>query len=697
MLIREVKSVLQGLVAGALFLALTAAAAFAQDSLLVSSASGAPGDDVEVTVTLSSVNTVSELKFQLVFDPAIIQVREAEAAGDASDLVLDNLDIETANLNGRLAVRLTSDGQDGGLAPGSGLEILAMELTVGEQAEGDIPVTLDSVSVLDESSQALEVSLVDGIVTVVAETSGDGGEGDDDPEEELYDLDIGEVLVGSSGSGSFYVVNDAEVELVIDSIKADNPVFSVDISPSVDISQVIIDPLDSLEVTVTFTPLTEGPASAIVAVWGTDVEVYTILSVTVGGTGTTDEPGPTAEGGFTADPELLEDFVAYGLEYLILKTRGEVSGGNIGANERGLILDVDSKVYGSVKTPMDVFIHNRMLIDGDVVYGGDIKGGQRAEITGSVIQESLTPLEFSVSDFSAGGEYVRLKGRERLNLEPGSYDVLVMKSKSELTLSNGDYYFNRLLIGSGANVLFDLTEGPVHVYVVEDMVVKSKSTMSIVSEEGKADQVFFLIKGDRKAKGEEEEEEEEFEPGADPGLQISLQADWRLSVSRIGSGAKFLGIVIAPNSRLWVQPKAEVEGALYAKLLSLGVNSRLSRPSAEPVEGEEALLSSARSSSSAPRLPKAFALAQNYPNPFNPSTSITFAVGGGESVSVRLAVYDIRGRLVRTLVEGNKTPGSYSVDWDGRDSQGRSVASGIYFYRIKAGVFEQTRKMVLLK
>jgi len=346
---------------------------------------------------------------------------------------------------------------------------------------------------------------------------------------------------------------------------------------------------------------------------------------------------------------------------------------------------------------MDVFIHNRTLIDGDVIYGGDVKGSKRAEITGSVIQESLTPLNFSVSDFSAGGEYLRVKARDSLDLEPGSYDVLVMKSKSELTLSTGDYYFNRLLIGSGANVLLNLTEGPIHVYVVEDMVVKANSTMSIVSEEGKADQVFFLIKGDRKAKGEEEEEEEEFEEGRDPEMGISLPEDWRKSVSRIGPGVKFIGTVIAPNSKLWVKSKAEVEGALYAKLLLLGVNSRLTRPSAEPVEGEEALLASALSSSFAPRLPKAFALAQNYPNPFNPSTSITFAVGGEESVSVRLSVYDIRGRLVRTLVEGNKTPGSYSLDWDGRDSQGRSVASGIYFYRIKAGVFKQTRKMVLLK
>jgi hypothetical protein len=345
---------------------------------------------------------------------------------------------------------------------------------------------------------------------------------------------------------------------------------------------------------------------------------------------------------------------------------------------------------------MDVFLRNRILVDGDIVYGGDIKGMRFAEITGEIIQESLEPLDFSVSDFSAGGEYIRVKARKSLALEPGSYDVLVMKSKSELTLSSGDYYLNRLLIGNDVRVLLDLTEGPIYVYVVEDMIVKGRTIMSIVSEEGAADQVFFVIKGDRGSK-EEEEEEEEFEAGTDSGQEISLPEDWRLSVSKIGPGAKFLGTVIAPNSRFWVQPKAEVEGALYAKLLSLGVNSRLTRPSTESMEGEEALLASALGNLAATGLPKSFELAQNYPNPFNPSTTISYAIPEGENVITRLAIYNIRGQLVRELVDEIQNPGIYRVEWDGRDQHGRQVASGVYIYHLQAGDFVQTRKMVLLK
>jgi len=102
-------------------------------------------------------------------------------------------------------------------------------------------------------------------------------------------------------------------------------------------------------------------------------------------------------------------------------------------------------------------------------------------------------------------------------------------------------------------------------------------------------------------------------------------------------------------------------------------------------------------------LPRAFALHQNYPNPFNPSTSIVVDVperSGDEGVSrvdTRVAIFSIRGRLVRVLFDGEKEPGRYLLHWDGRDSRGSKVGSGVYLYRMEAGDFVSTRKMVLLK
>jgi len=97
-------------------------------------------------------------------------------------------------------------------------------------------------------------------------------------------------------------------------------------------------------------------------------------------------------------------------------------------------------------------------------------------------------------------------------------------------------------------------------------------------------------------------------------------------------------------------------------------------------------------------LPKAFALDQNSPNPFNPSTTISYEIPENtNSVKVALAVYNIRGQKVITLVDELKEAGRYSVNWDGRNDAGQRVSSGVFFYRLQAGDFSAVRKMVILK
>jgi YVTN family beta-propeller protein len=88
-------------------------------------------------------------------------------------------------------------------------------------------------------------------------------------------------------------------------------------------------------------------------------------------------------------------------------------------------------------------------------------------------------------------------------------------------------------------------------------------------------------------------------------------------------------------------------------------------------------------------------LEQNFPNPFNPTASIRFEINRPQHV--RLKVYDISGRLVRTLVDEPRKANTYVVIWDGTDDRGGPVASGVYFYKMTAGSFTQTRKMMLLK
>jgi len=96
-----------------------------------------------------------------------------------------------------------------------------------------------------------------------------------------------------------------------------------------------------------------------------------------------------------------------------------------------------------------------------------------------------------------------------------------------------------------------------------------------------------------------------------------------------------------------------------------------------------------------PGTPSGFALLANYPNPFNPATTISYQLPTTAQVS--LSIYNTTGQRVRDLVRQVQAAGSYSVPWDGRDDAGSTVSAGAYFYRLEAGGFRQTRRMVLLK
>ena len=94
-------------------------------------------------------------------------------------------------------------------------------------------------------------------------------------------------------------------------------------------------------------------------------------------------------------------------------------------------------------------------------------------------------------------------------------------------------------------------------------------------------------------------------------------------------------------------------------------------------------------------VPEEYALHQNFPNPFNPNTTIVFEVP--ESGHIRLDVYDLLGRQVRTLINEDMPTGFKTIVWDSLNERGIPVSAGIYLYLIQAGEYLQTKKMVLLK
>ena len=94
-------------------------------------------------------------------------------------------------------------------------------------------------------------------------------------------------------------------------------------------------------------------------------------------------------------------------------------------------------------------------------------------------------------------------------------------------------------------------------------------------------------------------------------------------------------------------------------------------------------------------LPSVFSLHQNYPNPFNPVTTIRYDVP--DNSLVKIIIYDLTGRNIRTLVNEVSSPGRYSISWNGTDDFGKPVSSGMYFYRMNSTDFQSVKKLMLLK
>ena len=94
-------------------------------------------------------------------------------------------------------------------------------------------------------------------------------------------------------------------------------------------------------------------------------------------------------------------------------------------------------------------------------------------------------------------------------------------------------------------------------------------------------------------------------------------------------------------------------------------------------------------------LPSNFKLYNNHPNPFNPITTIRYDLPTDELVNI--SVYDMKGRMVKTLVNGSQNTGQNAIKWNGTNNKNEQMSAGIYLYTIQIGDFRQSKKMVLLK
>lgn len=161
---------------------------------------------------------------------------------------------------------------------------------------------------------------------------------------------------------------------------------------------------------------------------------------------------------------------------------------------------------------------------------------------------------------------------------------------------------------------------------------------------------------------------------------VSLDIPERVSIFDPAPGEWLIDVV---GLTIWQKPDDSFR--LYASLDLAGLK----------LAGEAELTDLNGDAAEIRLIPTEFSISQNYPNPFNPETEIKY--GLPQAAQVKLNIYNIRGQLVRTLVDEQLPAGFYTARWDGKDATGSAVASGTYFYRIAAGDFVKTFRMTFLK
>ncbi len=159
------------------------------------------------------------------------------------------------------------------------------------------------------------------------------------------------------------------------------------------------------------------------------------------------------------------------------------------------------------------------------------------------------------------------------------------------------------------------------------------------------------------------------------------------------------------NSADCAQPQVDTNGNFYANPLFChdGTDFRLQTnspcatagPNSTPIGARQVGCESTDVQDDNPPLAYTFELSQNYPNPFNPVTVIRYSLG--RKSTVHLKVYNLLGQVVTELVNEEQPAGDHEISWDGTSGDGKSVASGLYFYRLEAGKFVESKKMILLK
>ena len=315
--------------------------------------------------------------------------------------------------------------------------------------------------------------------------------------------------------------------------------------------------------------------------------------------------------------------------------------------------------HGNLCAGDDVDIARDNALYGDAMAGDDMHN--HGTIYGSVMEGgSVVPVALPMlAPFSAGSNDVEVPKNGSMTLTPGTYGKVEVERGGSLYLSSGSYYVEELDGDKNSHIEIDVTNGPVTVYITDDFELGESALVSIVGG-GSRDVTFKSIQTKK------------------------------IDLSRYAS---LSGTVIAPHAKFNAMSYVYFRGAIYARDIEFGNGVTALHHDAPAVAPK--VIAGEENAAGSDLIPVAYALEQNYPNPFNPSTTIRFSLA--EAGTVSLKIYNVRGQLVKTLLSSSLEAGSHQVNWNGLNQQGSQVASGVYFYHLQAGSFQQIKKMILMK
>ena len=301
----------------------------------------------------------------------------------------------------------------------------------------------------------------------------------------------------------------------------------------------------------------------------------------------------------------------------------------------------------------DVIASGTANVDGSATVGGTIQSGATISVC------PLPTLSFSCTGVNGS---ITVGKSDEQDILPGSFTTISVKKKGVLGLSAGEYFVNSFKLDKSARLEIDAAGGSVIVNVCQDLSFQKNVAIEITG-------------------------------GTTKDFTINYMGTKKVSLGKDGI---FKGDLVAPLAIVRLESGAVFQGTICAKQIDLRKDSRVAHHDSTIILVKH--LADAESDNDeriGSTVVTDYALDQNHPNPFNPTTKINFALP--QAGTVKVQIYDLLGKNVRTLVNKHKVAGRHEVSWNGRNRAGNIVAAGTYIYRMTVQQADGEAQIVLTK